>query len=518
MLNVTQSKLNWFIKPNIGLLIFYVIAFLAIYVVANDSFKIQFMLLNLILLHYLIYEFFNLSKNVTRLIFLQPYVLVIGLFFLLSNLLPNLRFFFVDPVEILPARMIFWNDDSYKPLIKPMYLLNLSAFAMFLGYRNQTIKSLGCYFRNLLTKVSSYDPKNLFQLSNYLIFFIIAIGIISVFLQLRWGIFGYGISDAKHAEYASYQQWFRYIDQSQLLLVVILAYLIHHPKGGYDHLKTTLLLLIIFLGAQGFLFASKGKVLFPIFAALIGGYASSSKIFMKYLSLSIIMLVIAFIVIEPYRILKNVYPDASFTESLTLLQEVPEIVAEESIEEDITFSERLGEITIWFMGRVDYFSFSANAIEFKDRYGIPDNNNPDFLGSIIYSPALAYIPRFIWQSKPRDQIGLWYESSIMQSPNYTATAFGPTAYPYYAGGVLGVFLVFFFFGLMQRLIYETFLEMHSLPGIIAYIALILPVTMIQSEIGGIITGFLRLIPVIIAAVFLLFFDYKKFFQALTKNS
>jgi hypothetical protein len=60
--------------------------------------------------------------------------------------------------------------------------------------------------------------------------------------------------------------------------------------------------------------------------------------------------------------------------------------------------------------------------------------------------------------------------------------------------------------------------MHSLPGIIAYIALILPVTMIQSEIGGIITGFLRLIPVIIVAVFLLFFDYKKFFQALTKNS
>ena len=93
MLNVTLSKLNWLIKPNIGLLIFYVLAFLAIYVVANDSFKIQFMLLNLILLHYLIYEFFNLSKNVTRLIFLQPYVLVIGLFFLLSNLLPNLRFF-----------------------------------------------------------------------------------------------------------------------------------------------------------------------------------------------------------------------------------------------------------------------------------------------------------------------------------------------------------------------------------------------------------------------------------------
>jgi hypothetical protein len=203
-----------------------------------------------------------------------------------------------------------------------------------------------------------------------------------------------------------------------------------------------------------------------------------------------------------------------FSEAIVLLREVPDIIAEESIEEDVTLIDRLGEISIWFMGRNDNFSFSANAIEFKDKYGVPDNNNPDFLGSILYSPVLAYVPRFIWQSKPRDSIGAWYEDTIMQSPNYSASAFGVIGYCYFAGGILGVFLVFFFFGLMQRLIMESFLKMNSLQGIITYLPLILPITMIYSEVGGVITGFLRLIPVIILAVYLMFFDYKSFFNKL----
>lgn len=518
MIDAAHIKLSWFTKPNIGLLIFYSLIFLVVSLVANDSYKIQFMLLNLILLHYLLYEFFIQSKNINRFIFLQPYVLAIGFFFLLNHLIPNFRFFFVDPAEILPARMSFWSDDSYKPLIKPMYLLNLSAIAMFLGYRNQKIKFLGGYFRTFLANTSSYRYKSSFRLSNYLIFFIISAGIISVFLQLKWGIFGYGISDLQLAEYASYAQWFRYIDQAQLLLIIIFSYLIHHPRGGYDYLKALMLVLILFLAVQGIFFASKGKVLMPIFAALIGAYASSNKIILRYIVLSVLMLVIAFIVIEPYRTLKNIYPDATFTEAIVLLQEVPDMIVDESIEDDKTLSDRLAEISIWFMGRSDNFSFSANAIEFKDKYGVPDNNNPDFLGSIIYSPALAYIPRFIWKSKPRDQIGAWYEDSIMQSPNYSASAFGAIGYTYYAGGILGVFLVFFFFGLMQRLIAETFLKMNSLPGICVYLALILPITMIYSEIGGVITGFLRLIPVVILAVYLIFFDYKKFFNFQSKNS
>ena len=514
MLSTKQVAMTTFIKTNIGVLTFFILALVFVNIIAYDSYKIQFILLNLILLHYLLYEFLKVYKNVSSLLFLQPIFLVIAFTFLLNNLLPNLRFFFVDPVEVLPARMSLWSDDSYKSLIKPMYLLNLSAIAMFLGYNNQSMKSFGSSCRSFLSKSSVYSPNNSFKLSNFLVFFIFAAGIMSVSLQIKWGIFGYGVSDSLLAQYASYAQWFNYIDRAQLLLVVVIAYLIHHPKGGHDHLKMTMLLIVFLLCVKGFIFASKGLVLSPIFSILIGAYASSGKIVLRYLGLSVILLIIAFIVIEPYRTLKNVYPDATIYEAIVLLQEVPDIIADESIEDDVTLMDRLGETSIWFMGRNDNFSFSANAIVFKDKYGVPDNNNPDFLGSILYSPALAYVPRFIWQSKPRDSIGAWYEDTIMQSPNYSASAFGVIGYCYFAGGILGVFLVFFFFGLMQRLIMESFLKLNSLPGLIAYIPLIFPITMIYSEVGGVITGFIRLIPVIILAVYLLFFDYKSFFNKL----
>lgn len=514
MLSTKQFAMTAFIKTNIGVLTFFILALVFVNIIAYDSYKIQFILLNLILLHYLLYEFLKVSTNVSSLLFLQPIFLVIAFTFILNNLLPNLRFFFVDPVEVLPALMSFWSDDSYKPLIKPMYLLNLSAIAMFLGYNNQSMKSFGSSCRSFLSRSSIFSPNNSFKLSNFLVFLIFAAGIISVSMQIKLGIFGYGVRDSQLAQYASYAQWFSYIDRAQYLLLIVIAYLIYHPKGGHDHLKIAMLLIVFFMCVKGFMFGSKGMVLSPIFSILIGAYASSGKVLLRYLGLSFIMLIIAFIVIEPYRALKNVYPDATMSEAIVLMQEVPDIIVEESIEEDVTLMDRLVEMSIWFMGRNDNFSFSANAIVFKDKYGIPDNNNPDFLGSILYSPALAYVPRFIWQSKPRDSIGAWYEDTIMQSPNYSASAFGVIGYCYFAGGILGVFLVFFFFGLMQRLIMESFLKLNSLPGLIAYIPLILPITMIYSEVGGVITGFIRLIPVIILAVYLLFFDYKSFFNKL----
>ena len=263
---------------------------------------------------------------------------------------------------------------------------------------------------------------------------------------------------------------------------------------------------------QGFLFGSKGKVIFPLLAAGLAAYVYSGKIVKTYVISTIVVLAIAFITIEPYRIVKNIYPDATFTESLALLREVPETLQTESIEEDVTLYERLEDFAWWFAGRSDNFSFSANAIEFKERYGIPDNDNPDFLGSIIYSPILAIVPRFIWKDKPRDQIGLWYENTIMQSPNYSASAFGAIGYSYYAGGIVAVTLIFLFFGICQRIIYECFFKLRNLQGFLLYIALIIPVTFISSEVGGVITGFIRLIPVALFGVFLIFFDYKGFFR------
>ena len=117
----------------------------------------------------------------------------------------------------------------------------------------------------------------------------------------------------------------------------------------------------------------------------------------------------------------------------------------------MTTFERLVELSLWMLARSDNFSFSANVITYKDKFGIPDNDNPMFLQSIIFSPAYAFIPRTVWRSKPRDQIGAWYEDTILQSPFYSAAAMGPWGYAYVAGGYIGTVLIFFFLDFFKEL-------------------------------------------------------------------
>lgn len=504
---------------NIFTLKFFVSAFLflsiasyliSFFYVSSSVFRLQFILLNLILFLYLTSEGLKLLEEKPYRIFLHPFTLTIGLFYLMMHLGPNLRLIFDDPSEHLPFRMIFWDDIPYKAFNKTMLLLILSAYMLFLGFKNQFTISIATFLQDRITKVKTFtDTRNI---SLFVLYLIIATGVISVVVQINLGIYGYGVSDEVLKEHASSAQFFSYVAQAQLLCIMVLAFSLYSTKGPSKVEKILFYSLLVFLILQGFLFGSKGKVIFPLIAAGIAAYAYTGIVMKRYIVMTVVVLGIAFITIEPYRIVKNIYPDATFTESLSLLREVPETLNQETIEEDVSLYDRLEDLTWWFIGRSDNFSFSANAIEYKDRYGIPDNNNPDFLGSIIYSPALAFIPRFIWKDKPRDQIGQWYEDSIMHSPNYSASAFGAIGYLYFAGGALAVALCFFFFGVCQRIIYECFFKLRNQQGFLIYIALILPVTQIYSEVGGLITGFIRLIPIVLIGIFLIYFNYKAFIR------
>ena len=96
MIKFDQINSSICIKPNIAILIFYIFALLIVGIFTQDNYKLQFMLLNLILFHYLIYEFLNFYKKGEKLILIQPYFLVIACFYILMHLMPNLRLFFVE--------------------------------------------------------------------------------------------------------------------------------------------------------------------------------------------------------------------------------------------------------------------------------------------------------------------------------------------------------------------------------------------------------------------------------------
>ena len=510
--NTNLSKLSSLVLLTCSLFYYLLIILLE----SSNTSKVEFILLNLILMFFLLYQVLDLSDKQPYRVYMQPHILTILIFFIGMNLLPNLRLILGDPADSLNKRFIFWDDDPYLPLNKAMLLTILSAIALFLGYKNNFIKSLGIFFRRQVLKLETFNNNRTFgkdKTSFLIIFIIILLGALSLIAQISLGLYGYGVTDEVFLQYASYAQLFRYLDQAQLVILLILAFSIHNPKKESSKILTIILIaLITFLVLQGFLFGSKGKVIFPLIAAGIGAYLGSGKIIKRYAYCAFLALILAYIVIEPYRMVKTFYPNATFSESIALLSSVPDLIEEESIEKDISAYERGEEVAFWFFGRLDQFSFGAHSIAFIDRYGIPynpDHGELDFLGSIVYSPVLAYVPRAIWKNKPRDDVGGFMENNIIQSPQYSATEFGAVAYAYFAGGLFGIFCVFYFFGAMQRIIFESFFQLKNIQGLITYFALVLPVTYIGSAVGGVITGFLRAIPVVIIGMIIIFLDYKK---------
>jgi len=512
-----NAPTNLFKLSSLALLVgssfFYFV--LVLYESGNSS-KVEFIFLNLILMLFLLYQVLDLSDKQPYRLYMQPHMLTIGIFFIGMNLLPNLRLIFGDPADSLTPLFVIWQDDPYIYLNKAMLLTILSAAALFGGYRNNFSRSLGIFFREQVLKLKTFSSNRTFgkdKSSLLVIFIIVALGIASLVGQISIGLYGYGVSEEVHLKYASYAQLFRYLDQAQLVLLMILAFSVHDPKKQSPKILIIIMIvLLIFISLQGFIFGSKGKVIFPIVVSGVGAYLVSGKIIMRYVYLSFLALVLAYVVIEPYRIVKNIYPDASFSESIALLESVPDLIEEENVEKDISTYEKVEDISFWFFGRLDQFSFGANSIAFIDKYGIPYNPNEaelDFLGSIVYSPVLAFVPRAIWKNKPRDNVGGYMETNIVQSGYYSATEFGAVAYAYYAGGVVAIFCVFYFFGVMQRVIFESFFKLKNLEGLITYFALILPVVYIGSAVGGVITGFFRAIPVIIVGILIIFLDYNK---------
>ena len=139
-------SLNFFIS--VFLIISITIYLVSFFSTSNSVYKFQFILLNLILFFYLALEGMKILNEKPYRAFLHPLLMVIVLFYLLMNLMPNLRLIFDDPSEHLSFRMIFWDDIPYKAFNKTMLLLILSAYAMFLGYKNKFTESIAFFFRD----------------------------------------------------------------------------------------------------------------------------------------------------------------------------------------------------------------------------------------------------------------------------------------------------------------------------------------------------------------------------------
>jgi hypothetical protein len=141
-------------------------------------------------------------------------------------------------------------------------------------------------------------------------------------------------------------------------------------------------------------------------------------------------------------------------------------------------------------------------IEYADNYNELPADSPAFLGNIILAPAHALIPRLLWDSKPLQNIGLWYTNQVIGSNSYSSTAMSPFTYLNFAGGPLAVILGFLMVGIFQRGLFDG-LRHFGGGGLIVLFGLLGTLVNINHAFDSFFVSLIRFLPILIVAQYLL---------------
>ena len=456
-----------------------------------DSDRFEFVLLNIVLFVYVIWEIWRNARTDRWRVLVQPAVLASLVHFIGSYFLPNIRYMDDSTFPILHPRLLFSGTDAVEYLNVAMWAILLAVFAMWRGYRSRFAIRIASHTRAFL--VSKGLIRTEIRVNFVAIFILGFISIGAMFLKVELGVFGYSSTAQSLESMASVTAWLKFASDGGTLVLLVLAMAVFTTR--YKKSRGVLLLFIMILALQvimGFLSGFKSQVVMPMVIVGISYYVIKDRMPYKWIAIAVMMLVLAYQVVEPLRSIINNSTNFNNQSIGSIISAVFDAATME--QEDATSSTAMK-----VFARQDMTTFTAQSFLFKDKFGVPDDA-PDFFGSLIFSPVHAFVPRFIWSGKPTESTGYWYNVSVMGALplNRTSVAMGPVSYAYFAGGYLGIFLVFWFIGFIQRITFETFTRV-GLGGWLIYLGLFSSLVMIPSSLGAMFAGFFRAIPFVILA-------------------
>jgi len=145
-----------------------------------------------------------------------------------------------------------------------------------------------------------------------------------------------------------------------------------------------------------------------------------------------------------------------------------------------------------FLARFNYSFIGSYGLIFRDEnIGIFPNN---VLSDIILSPLYAWIPRFIWESKPTSNIGVFYNQKVLGTVSNSSTGMGSVTYLYMGGGVFLVIVGFIFIGVTQQSFFSLLYVKNKIAGKTIFLMLLGNFSFIESAVTAYFVDMFRLIP------------------------
>lgn len=441
----------------------------------------------LLLLGYLYGETRNLWVRETHLFWINPVVLASILTFVLAFGVTNVLYFMPEDVVGMQPIATPWMN-------RLMLLVVLGACAMWVGYSSGVGCSLGRMLqrsRVLRKWMSSSARVRYVTLSAYL-----AISLVARLWAIALEVYGYSSTYDRLIEGAGFTQYLTMAQSlGQLALVALALQCFASPR----YVLSDRLLLWLVLGyevAFGFLSGFKSAVVMPF--VIVGFvYYSQRNRFPRWLIPAVMVGVMAaYAAIEPFRAVRN--EDAGFVGT-----SLGSIVATMTNASSTGAGDGGGYAStgLSVLARSNLTYVASLGIEYAADGELPEGS-PEFLGDIFLAPVHAFIPRLLWDSKPLQNIGLWYTKQVMGLEIYSSTGMSPFTYLNFAGGPLAVILGFVIVGILQRGLFDG-LRHFGGGGLIVLFGLLGTLANIDSAFNTFFVGIIRFLPLLVIVQYVL---------------
>ena len=470
-----------------GSYFFLFILFFIIIIDFVDLPIISFIIKNIFLTVFLSYNIFHYKKNNPERWLLNPAVLASIFTFLLGFVITN-YIHFVPDTEASKFLYKQLGSDPFPMLNYTMTLVILSAMIMWWGYNSK----LGDRLYNFLVKrplgLAKYFRAEL-KPNMAFIYTLIIISVFARFYAIEIGIYGIAQSPKTLSENIAIALIIN--TAGQLINFSLILVAIKFFKEGFNfNYRITLALIVLIEIYFGIISGMKSAIIFPAAILFICYYLVNKKFHVGFIVASIILLVAAYTIIEPFRIIRM--RDANFQSS-------PGYIASSMMDAySLNKSRKIisGDDNVFtnIVSRSNYLVAAAKAVDFADN-SVLDSQAPDFLEKIYTVPLQAFIPRIFWRSKPVEDHATWFSVVVWGGTATTSVAMTPIGFLYFAGGISALLIGFFVFGIMQRFVWNFYLGGGG--QLLIYFGFLSSVILIDSSINGTLVNWIRNFPIII---------------------
>lgn len=442
--------------------------------------RLVFMLLTVLLLGYSAAEIARVRRVHPDRWLLNPAVVASVLVFCLSFGVGNVLFFLpADTLEIVGL-----VPDVSPAMVKMMWLVLVGAIGMWLGYWSPLAAGLGRgrYQRAASRWFGRSDVPRRFALP-----VLVVLSLASRLVQIKLGVFGYSGSHERQVELGSITQ---YLGMGAALGSVALVVASLRYFADRSRLSSRLWFAAILAVELGFgaLSGFKSQMAIPFVIAGVCSYLESGRLPRLWLAGFVASLVLAYAVIEPFRMERATDPSFEGTSMSEILDTFIAAKTHESARPE------QGSVWIAMLARSTLTYAGSLGVSYRDEHEELPEGSPEFLGNIFLAPAYAFIPRSIWKSKPVGDLGLWYTQVVVGRDVPSSTAMSPVTYLYFAGGAIAVFVGFFGFGVLYRLLFFLVRPDRGAGRALVYLVLLMNLANVSSAVDGVVVVLCRSLP------------------------